>query len=176
MEKTWLKQYPAGVPAEIDVAQYPSLVALLDESFRRYGDRTAYKFMGKSISFKEVDQASAAFAAWLQGQGLAKGDRVAVMLPNVPQYPVVIAAILRAGLVVVNVNPLYTPRELEHQLNDSGATAIVIVENFAGTLEQVLARTGVRAITACSVAAKFSSTTIASAPESTSWCSSSRGV
>ena len=98
MEKIWLKQYPAGVPAEIDVNQYPSLVALLDESFRRYGDRTAYKFMGKSITFKEVDQASAAFAAWLQGQGLAKGDRVAVMLPNVPQYPVAIAAILRAGL------------------------------------------------------------------------------
>ena len=92
MEKIWLKQYPAGVPAEIDVNQYSSLVALLDESFRRYGDRTAYKFMGKAISFKEVDQASAAFAAWLQAQGLAKGDRVAVMLPNVPQYPVAIAA------------------------------------------------------------------------------------
>ena len=139
MEKIWLKQYPAGVPAEIDVNQYPSLVALLDESFRRYGDRTAYKFMGKSITFKEVDQASAAFAAWLQGQGLAKGDRVAVMLPNVPQYPVAIAAILRAGLVVVNVNPLYTPRELEHQLKDSGAKAILIIENFASVLQQVLA-------------------------------------
>ena len=118
MEKIWLKQYPAGVPAEIDVNQYPSLVALLDESFRRYGDATAYKFMGKAISFAEVDQASAAFAAWLQAQGLDKGDRVAVMMPNVPQYPVAVAAILRAGLVVVNVNPLYTPRELEHQLKD----------------------------------------------------------
>jgi long-chain acyl-CoA synthetase len=139
MEKIWLKQYPAGVPAEIDVNQYSSLVALLDESFRRYGDRTAYKFMGKAISFKEVDQASAAFAAWLQAQGLARGDRVAVMLPNVPQYPVAIAAILRAGLVVVNVNPLYTPRELEHQLKDSGAKAIVIIENFAGVLQQVMA-------------------------------------
>src|SRR6478736_9298448 len=125
MEKTWLKQYPAGVPAEIDVNQYSSLVSLLDESFRRYGDRTAYKFMGKAISFKEVDQASAAFAAWLQAQGLAKGDRV--------------AAILRAGLVVVNVNPLYTPRELEHQLKDSGAKAIVIIENFASVLQQVMA-------------------------------------
>ncbi|HWJ57726.1 MAG TPA: AMP-binding protein, partial [Vicinamibacterales bacterium] len=139
MEKIWLKQYPAGVPAEIDVNQYSSLVALLDESFRRYGDRTAYKFMGKAISFKEVDQASAAFAAWLQAQGLAKGDRVAVMMPNVPQYPVAVAAILRAGLVVVNVNPLYTPRELEHQLKDSGAKAIVIVENFAHVLQQVMA-------------------------------------
>ena len=113
MEKIWLKQYPAGVPAEIDVNQYPSLVALLDESFRRYADRMAYKFMGRAISFREVDQASAALAGWLQSRGLARGERVAVMMPNVPQYPVAIAAILRAGLVVVNVNPLYTPRELE---------------------------------------------------------------
>jgi long-chain acyl-CoA synthetase len=139
MQKIWLKQYPAGVPAEIDVNQYPSLVALLDESFRRYADRTAYKFMGTSISFRQVDQASAAFAGWLQGQGLVRGDRVAVMMPNVPQYPVAVAAILRAGLVVVNVNPLYTPRELEHQLKDSGAKAIVILENFASVLQQVLA-------------------------------------
>ena len=99
MEKVWLKQYPAGVPAEIDVHQYPSLVALLDESFRRYADRMAYKFMGRAISFRDVDQASAAFAAWLQSRGLARGDRVAVMMPNVPQYPVAIAAILRAGPV-----------------------------------------------------------------------------
>jgi long-chain acyl-CoA synthetase len=138
MEKIWLKQYPAGVPAEIDVNQYPSLVALLDESFRRYADRTAYKFMGKAISFRQVDQASAAFAGWLQAQALAKGDRVAVMMPNVPQYPVAVAAILRAGLVVVNVNPLYTPRELEHQLKDSGAKAIIILENFASVLAQVM--------------------------------------
>ncbi len=139
MEKTWLKQYPAGVPAEIDVAQYPSLVALLDESFARYADRTAYKFMGKAITFGQVDAASRVFAAWLQGQGLAKGDRVAVMMPNVPQYPVAVAAILRAGYVVVNVNPLYTPRELEHQLKDSGAKLIVIVENFASVLQKVMA-------------------------------------
>ena len=138
MDKTWLKQYPAGVPAEIDVNLYPSLVALLDESFRRFADRTAYKFMGKAITFRQVDDASRAFAAWLQAQGLAKGDRVAVMMPNVPQYPVAVAGILRAGLVVVNVNPLYTPRELEHQLKDSGAIAIVILENFAGTLAQVM--------------------------------------
>ena len=139
MEKIWLKQYPAGVPAEIDVGQYPSLVALLDDSFRRYADRVAYKFIGKSISFRQVDQASIAFAAWLQSQGLVKGERVAVMMPNVPQYPVVVAAILRAGLVVVNVNPLYTPRELEHQLKDSGAKAIVVLENFAHVLAQVMA-------------------------------------
>jgi len=138
MEKTWLKQYPAGVPATIDVDQYPSLVALLDESFLRYADRCAYRFMGKGITFAQVDEASRALAAWLQAQGFEKGDRVAVMMPNVPQYPVAVAAILRAGLVVVNVNPLYTPRELEHQLKDSGAKGIVIVENFAATLEAVL--------------------------------------
>ena len=139
MEKTWLKQYPAGVPADIDVNQYASLVALLDESFSRFADRTAYKFMGKTITFRQIDEASRAMAAWLQGQGLVKGDRVAVMLPNVPQYPVAVAAILRAGLVVVNVNPLYTPRELEHQLKDSGAKLIVIIENFASVLQKVMA-------------------------------------
>jgi long-chain acyl-CoA synthetase len=139
MEKTWLKQYPVGVPATIDVEQYPSLVALLDASFRQYADRNAYKFMRRAISFAQVDDASRALAAWLQAQGFDKGDRVAVMLPNVPQYPVVVAAILRAGLVVVNVNPLYTPRELEHQLKDAGAKGIVILENFAATLEQVRA-------------------------------------
>src|SRR5947209_7426485 len=139
MEKTWLKQYPAGVPPTIDVEQYPSLVALFDASFRQYADRPAYKFMRKSIGFAQVDDASRALAAWLQAQGFEKGDRIAVMMPNVPQYPVVVAAILRAGLVVVNVNPLYTPRELEHQLKDSGAQAIVILENFASVLQQVLA-------------------------------------
>jgi long-chain acyl-CoA synthetase len=138
MEKTWLKQYPAGVPANIDVEQYPSLVALLDESFKKYATRTAYKFMGKAISFAQVDEASRALAAYLQAQGLDKGDRVAIMMPNVPQYPVAVAAILRAGYVVVNVNPLYTPRELEHQLKDSGAKVIVMVENFATTLQQVM--------------------------------------
>jgi long-chain acyl-CoA synthetase len=138
MEKIWLKQYPAGVPAEVKTDVYPSLVALVDESFRKYRDQCAYKFMGRDFSFGEIDEASRAMAAWLQGSGLARGDRVAVMMPNVPQYPVTVAAILRAGLVVVNVNPLYTPRELEHQLKDSGAKAIVILENFAATLQQVI--------------------------------------
>jgi long-chain acyl-CoA synthetase len=138
MEKIWLKQYPAGVPAEVKTDVYPSLVALIDESFRKYRDQCAYKFMGRDFSFGEVDEASRAMAAWLQGSGLARGDRVAVMMPNVPQYPVAVAAILRAGLVVVNVNPLYTPRELEHQLKDSGAKAIVILENFASVLQQVI--------------------------------------
>jgi long-chain acyl-CoA synthetase len=139
MEKTWLKQYPAGVPGQIDVARYPSLVALIEESFSNYPDRTAYRYMGQSYSFAAIEQQSRAVAAWLQAQGLARGDRVAIMMPNVPQYPVAVAAILRAGYVVVNVNPLYTPRELEHQLKDSGAQAIFILENFAGTLQKVQA-------------------------------------
>jgi len=138
MEKIWLKHYPAGVPATVKTDVYPSLAALLDESFRKYRDRPAYKFMGRSISFGEVDEASRAFAAYLQSLGFARGDRVAIMMPNVPQYPVAVAGILRAGYVIVNVNPLYTPRELEHQLKDSGAKAIVIVENFATTLQQVI--------------------------------------
>ncbi|HRP28136.1 MAG TPA: long-chain-fatty-acid--CoA ligase [Burkholderiaceae bacterium] len=139
MEKTWLKQYPAGVPAEIDVTQYRSLVELLEESFKKHAAAIAYRFMGKAISFGQVDQQSRALAAYLQGLGLEKGDRVAVMMPNVPQYPVAVAAILRAGYVVVNVNPLYTPRELEHQLKDSGAKVIVMIENFATTLQAVAA-------------------------------------
>ncbi|HJV61525.1 MAG TPA: long-chain-fatty-acid--CoA ligase [Albitalea sp.] len=139
MEKIWLKHYPKGVPANINVEQYPSLVALVEESFKKYRDLPAYKFMGKTVTFGQVDDASRALAAWLQAQGLEKGDRVAIMMPNVPQYPVTVAAVLRAGYVVVNVNPLYTPRELEHQLKDSGAKLIVMVENFAATLQQVLA-------------------------------------
>ena len=138
MEKIWLTQYPDGVPANIKTDLYPSLVALIDESLRKYRDLPAYKFMGRSFSFGQIDDASRALAAWLQGQGLVRGDRVAIMLPNVPQYPVAVAAVLRAGLVVVNVNPLYTPRELEHQLKDSGAKAIIVMENFAGTLAQVI--------------------------------------
>ncbi len=138
MEKIWLKQYPPNVPADVKTDLYPSLVALLEESFRKYRDLAAYRFMGRSISFGQVDDASRALAAYLQSLKLARGDRIAIMMPNVPQYPVAVAAILRAGYVVVNVNPLYTPRELEHQLKDSGAKAIVILENFAGTLQKVL--------------------------------------
>ena len=144
MEKTWLRHYPAGVPAEIDVAQYRTLVELLEESFAKYRDATAYRFMGKAISFAQVDEQSRALAAYLQSLGLESGDRVAIMMPNVPQYPVAVAAILRAGFVVVNVNPLYTPRELEHQLKDSGAKAIVIVENFAATLQKAIANVPTR--------------------------------
>ena len=138
MEKIWLKQYPAGVPAEVKTDLYPSLVALMEESFRKYRDLPAYKFMGKTVTFGAVDDASRALAAYLQGLGLVRGDRVAIMMPNVPQYPVAVAAILRAGFVIVNVNPLYTPRELEHQLKDSGAKAIVLIDVIAHTLQKVL--------------------------------------
>ena len=143
-DRPWLGVYPSGVPADIDVAQYPSLVHLMEESFQKYAGRPAYSFMGKELSFAQADSLSQAFAAYLQGLGLVKGDRVAIMMPNVPQYPVAVAGILRAGFVVVNVNPLYTPRELEHQLKDSGAKAIVIIENFAHTLEQCIASTPVK--------------------------------
>ena len=137
-DRPWLAAYPQGVPADIDPAQYPSLVALMDEAFGKYADRVAYSFMGRDVTYAETEALSRALAAYLQGLGLVKGDRVAIMMPNVPQYPVAVAAVLRAGFVVVNVNPLYTPRELEHQLKDSGAKAIVIVENFAHVLQQVL--------------------------------------
>ena len=150
-DRPWLKAYPAGVPVDIDASQYPSLVALMEESFKKYAGRVAYSFMGKDITFGETDSLSVAFGAYLQGLGLSKGDRVAIMMPNVPQYPVAVAAILRAGFVVVNVNPLYTPRELEHQLKDSGAKAIVIIENFANTLEQCIASTPIKHVVLCAM-------------------------
>lgn len=144
MERIWLKQYPAGVPADIDVTQYPSLVELLEESFAKFSDRKAFICMDKSITYRELDEMSTAIGAYLQSKGLKKGARVAIMMPNVLQNPVASAAILRAGFTVVNVNPLYTPRELEHQLKDSGAEAILLLENFAVTLEKVLAKTNVK--------------------------------
>ena len=140
MEKIWLKHYPAGMPQEIDASQYGSLVALLDEAMRKYKDRVAFRCMGAALTYADLDQLSARVASWLQAKGLKKGSRVAVMMPNVLQYPVVVAGILRAGCVVVNVNPMYTPRELEHQLHDSGAEAIFILENFATTLQAIQAR------------------------------------
>ena len=149
--RAWLSSYPEGVPADIDASQYDSLVGLMEESFSKYADRTAYSFMGQDISYQETDAKSQAFAAYLQSLGLEKGDRVAVMMPNVPQYPVAVAAILRAGLVVVNVNPLYTPRELEHQLKDAGAKAIVIIENFAITLQKCIANTQVKHVVMCAM-------------------------
>jgi long-chain acyl-CoA synthetase len=144
MERIWLKQYPAGVPTDIDVTRYTSLVELLEESFAKFSDRKAFICMDKSISYRDLDEMSLALAAYLQSKGLQKGARVALMMPNVLQYPVSTAAVLRAGFAVVNINPLYTPRELEHQLKDSGAEAVIVLENFATTVQQVVARTAVK--------------------------------
>ncbi len=144
MERIWLKQYPAGVPADIEVTQYSSLVEMLEESFAKFADRKAFICMDKSINYRDLDEMSAALGAYLQSKGMQKGARVALMMPNVLQYPVATAAVLRAGYAVVNVNPLYTPRELEHQLKDSGAEAIIVLENFATTVQQVIARTAVK--------------------------------
>jgi long-chain acyl-CoA synthetase len=144
MDKIWIKNYPPGVPEEISISHISSLVDLFEEACRKYADKVAYISMGKEMTYREVDNLSRDFAGWLQSLGLGKGDRVALMMPNVLQYPVALFGTLRAGCVVVNVNPLYTPRELEHQLKDSGAKAIVILENFATTLEQVLVKTEVK--------------------------------
>ncbi len=144
MDKFWIKSYPAGVPAEIDYTRYQSLVHLMDEAFGKFAQRNAYVCMDRFLTYAELDVMSKKLGAWLQAQGLAPGARVALMMPNVLQYPIAIAAVLRAGYTVVNVNPLYTPRELEHQLRDSGAEAIVILENFAHTLEKVIANTPIK--------------------------------
>ncbi|MCG7402496.1 long-chain fatty acid--CoA ligase [Caballeronia zhejiangensis] len=146
MEKPWLKSYPAGVPAEIDPSAYRSVSELLEDSFRANRDRRAFVCMGQPITYAELDAMSRKLAAWFQKRGMKPGARVALMMPNVLQYPIAIAAVLRAGYIVVNVNPLYTPRELEHQLKDSGAEAIVILENFAGTLQAVVKNTAIKHI------------------------------
>jgi long-chain acyl-CoA synthetase len=152
MQKHWLKSYPAGVPAEINPGDYQSLSQLLEESLSKYADRPAFVQMDKTISYRQLDEMSSAFGAWLQRcAGLKKGDRVAIMLPNVLQYPVAIFGVLRAGMVVVNTNPLYTPRELEHQLNDSGASTILVLENFAAVLQEVLPNTQVKNVIITSI-------------------------
>lgn len=151
MNRPWLAHYPAGVPHEIQPEAYRSLSALLEETFKRNPHRPAAVCMERWTTYRELDEQSAALGAWLQSQGLVAGDRVAVMLPNVPQFLVAMAAIVRAGFTVVNVNPLYTARELEHQLTDSGARAIVVLENFASTLEQVIDRTAVQTVVVASL-------------------------
>src|SRR5262245_13152541 len=151
MDRPWLRHYPPGVPGEIDVARYPSLVAMFEEGFKKYADRNACACMGKSLTYAEVDEASHAFAAWLQSRGLKRGARVAIMMPNVLQYTIAIAAILRAGCTVVNVNPLYKPRELEFQLADAEAEAIIVLENFASVLQQALPNTQVKHVVVASL-------------------------
>src|SRR3954451_16938078 len=151
MDKFWLKSYPKGVPTDIDYTQYRSLVHLLEEAFRKYAARNAYVCMGKYLTYADVDYFSKNLGAWLQSTDLKKGARVALMMPNVLQYPVAISAVLRAGYAVVNVNPLYTPRELEHQLKDSGAEAIIVLENFAHTVQQGVGHTQVKHIVIASM-------------------------
>jgi long-chain acyl-CoA synthetase len=147
VDRIWLKQYPAGVPTDIDPDQYASIPEMFEQACAAYGHLPAYTNMGATLTYAQLDALSRAFAAWLQRKSeLAAGDRVALMMPNVLQYPVALYGVLRAGMVVVNTNPLYTPRELEHQLKDSGAKAIVIVENFAHVLQQVLPRTDLKKV------------------------------
>jgi long-chain acyl-CoA synthetase len=150
-DRPWLSAYPAGVPADVATDAYASLTDLLETSFQAHGPKTAFSFMGQELSYTDLDQQSRQLAAYLQSLGLVKGDRVAIMLPNVLQYPISVAAILRAGFVVVNVNPLYTARELQHQLSDAGAKAIIIIENFAATLAQCLAQTSVQHVVLCAM-------------------------
>ena len=151
MDKIWLQSYPPGVPAEINPDQYRSLVHLLEESFSKYADRNAYVCMDKFLTYGELDACSKKLAAWLQSRGLAPGARVAIMMPNVLQYPIAIAAVLRAGYTVVNVNPLYTARELEHQIVDSGSEAIIVLENFAHTVQKVMGNTPLRHVVVASM-------------------------
>jgi long-chain acyl-CoA synthetase len=147
MEKIWLKSYPPGVPAEVDIEQFASLNAVLDWTCKRYHDQPAFTNQGTSISFGKLDSLSRAFGSYLRNEaGLSRGDRIAIMMPNLLQYPVALFGAFRAGCTVVNTNPMYTARELEHQLVDSGAAAIVVLDNFAHTLEEVLARTPVRRV------------------------------
>jgi long-chain acyl-CoA synthetase len=151
MEKPWLQIYPAGVPANIDPSQYPLLIDMINESLEKYADQTAFIFMGKSMTFGEVDRLSTKFAAYLQSRGLEPGDRIALMMPNMLQYPIALFGCLRAGLILVNTNPLYTPREMKHQFIDSGAKAIIIAENFAANLQSILAETEIKTVILTSV-------------------------
>jgi long-chain acyl-CoA synthetase len=144
MDRIWLKSYPPGVPAEIDPSQLRSLKELVEKTCTEHADRVGYVQMDAQLTFRQVDELSRAFAAWLQHAGFAKGDRFAIMLPNTLQYPIALFGALRAGLTVVNTNPLYTPPELQHQLSDSGATGIMVLENFAHVVEKVLAQTRVK--------------------------------
>ena len=151
MDKIWLKSYPPNVPSEINPDQYASLVHMLEESFSKYADRNAYVCMDKFLTYGELDAYSKKLAAWLQSRGMERGARVAIMMPNVLQYPIAIAAVLRAGYTVVNVNPLYTPRELEHQIKDSGSEAIIVLENFANTVQQVMGKTPLKHVVVASM-------------------------
>ncbi|HEX3844732.1 MAG TPA: AMP-binding protein, partial [Steroidobacteraceae bacterium] len=146
MNRFWLKSYPPGVPEDIDPARLPSLAELLRQACTAYRDRPAFEQMGRVMTYSQLDGLTRDFAAWLQAAGLAKGDRLAIMLPNTLQYPIALFGALRAGLIVVNTNPLYTARELQHQLEDSGAAAIVVLENFAHVVQEVAPHTRLKKV------------------------------
>jgi long-chain acyl-CoA synthetase len=157
MEKLWLRSYPPGVPAEVDVNEFSSLGDLFERSVKRWPERTAYINMGRHLRYRQLDEYSAQFASWLQSSlQLPRGARVALMMPNILQYPIAMFGALRAGYTVVNCNPLYTPRELSHQLRDSGAEVIVVLENFAHTLQEVIAQTQVKHVVVTSIGASCS--------------------
>jgi long-chain acyl-CoA synthetase len=145
-DRLWLKHYPAGMPANINAEQYPNLLAILDETFQKYRNKSAFACFGKELSFDDVDKMSRNFAAYLHSRGLEPGDKIALMMPNILQYPIALFGAMRAGLIIVNTNPLYTTREMKHQFTDSGAKAIVIVENFASNLEEVIAETSIKTV------------------------------
>ena len=151
MEKPWLQHYPAGVPANIDPSQYNRVIDMVEESFKKYADQPAFIFMGKTLTFRELDEQSLAFGAYLRSRGLEPGDRVALMMPNLMQYPIAMFGVLRAGLILVNTNPLYTPREMKHQFADSGAKAILIAENFAANLQQIIGETEIKTVMVTSI-------------------------
>jgi len=151
MEKPWLQHYPAGVPVNIDSNAYPRVIDMLEECFKKYADRPAYYFMGKMLTFRQIDEQSRNFGAYLRSRGLEPGDRVALMMPNMIQYPIAMFGALRAGMILVNTNPLYTPREMRHQFVDSGAKAIIIAENFAANLQQVIAETEIKTVILTSI-------------------------
>ncbi|MEZ4949025.1 MAG: AMP-binding protein [Saprospiraceae bacterium] len=151
MERPWLKNYPNGVPANINPEQYPTLIAMFEETFKKYKQLPAFTCMGKTLSFEQLDKLSRDFGAYLHSRGLEPGDKVALMMPNLLQYPIALFGALRAGLVVVNTNPLYTPREMRHQFTDSGAKAIIIAENFAANLETIIAETQIKTVIVTSI-------------------------
>jgi long-chain acyl-CoA synthetase len=151
MEKPWLQHYPAGVSANIDPNAYPRVIDMLEECFKKYADRPAFFFMGKMLTFRQIDEQSRHFGAYLRSRGLEPGDRIALMMPNMMQYPIAMFGALRAGLILVNTNPLYTPREMRHQFVDSGAKAIIIAENFAANLEQIIAETQIKTVILTSI-------------------------
>src|SRR3989337_4401044 len=144
--RPWLKNYPKGLPANIDVDKYPNLNAFLNEAMLKFASKPAFYCMGQTITYGEMDRASKQLAGYLQSRGLKPGDRVAIMMPNLLQYPIALFACMRAGLIIVNTNPLYTPREMLYQFQDSGVRGIIIVENFAANLQQILGQTDIQTI------------------------------